>query len=145
MLAGKCLIAFSLLWPIPFGFIMYPLFGYKINMPMWGVERGYWWPLLAILGIGVLLCLVSRYKASSAERIKNIRLKETLLWLTFEIQKRGIALIVAFFLVTILIIALHRLFFTSWITVSVPVCAAIGIVGFLLFVGWRYYNDHKDD
>lgn len=112
---------------------------------MWGVERGYWWPLLAILGIGVLLCLVSRYKASSAERIKNIRLKETLLWLTFEIQKRGIALIVAFFLVTILIIALHRLFFTSWITVSVPVCAAIGIVGFLLFVGWRYYNDHKDD
>lgn len=112
---------------------------------MWGVERGYWWPLLAILGIGVLLCLISRYKAPSAEQIKKIRLKETLLGLTFEIQKRGIALIAGFFLVTMLVIALHRLFFTSWITVYVPVCAVIGIVGFLLYMGWCYYNDHKDE
>ena len=145
MILGKCLIIFSLLWPVPFGFIMYPWFGYKIDMPMWGVERGYWWPLLIILVIGIMLCLLSRYKSRSADAMKKAQLKDTMLAKALKLLNWGTLLIIVFFLVTLVIIALYYLFFTPMIYISVPVCAAIGVSCFLVYLGVRHYNNHKDN
>lgn len=145
MLLGKILIVFSLLWPVPFGFIMYPLFGEEIGMPMWGISRGYWWPLLSVLALGILLCLVSRYKSPTFEQIQKARFKETILARAFKFLEWGTLLIIGFFLVTLIILALYYLFFTPMLTISVPVCAAIGIVGFLIYVGCQHYNNNKNN
>lgn len=145
MLAGKCLILFSILWPVPFGFIMYPWFGYKIDMPMWGVERGYWWPLLIFLAIGILLCLISNYRSNTASQMHSARFKNTILGAAFKVIGYGGLAIIAFFIVSLLVVALYYLFLTPLIEYSVPIFAGIGIVGFLAYIGYLYYQNKKNE
>lgn len=145
MLAGKCLILFSILWPVPFGFIMYPWFGYKIDMPMWGVKPGYWWPLLIFFALGVVLCLISNYHSKDASQMQSAQFKNTILWLAFKVLIYGGLTIMVFLIMVLLIVALYYLFLTPLIEYSVPIFAGIGIVGYLTFIGYSYYRNKKNE
>ena len=145
MLVGKCLILFSILWPVPFGFIMYPWFGYKIDMPMWGIERGYWWPLLIFLALGILLCLISNYHSKTASQMRLAQFKNTILGTAFKVIGYGGLSIIAFFIVSSLVVALYYLFLTPLIEYSVPIFTGIGIVGCLTYIGYLYYQNKKNE
>ena len=136
---GKCLIVFSLLWPVPVGFVIYPLFGYKIDMPMWGIKAGYWWPLLGILATGILMCLIANY--SSAPSNPRPKFKTTVLFNVFKIFGYGLLIILGFILLVLLVVGLYYLFLTPSIEISVPVMFGIGTVGYLLYIGIKYYKE----
>lgn len=139
---GKCLIVFSLLWPVPVGFIIYPLFGYKIDMPMWGIKAGYWWPLLGVLVIGIVMCLLANYR--SLPYNPTPKFKATVLYNVTKVFGYGILAIIGFFLLVLFIVGLYYLFLTPLIEVSVPILFGTGIVGFLLYIGFKYYNERRN-
>ncbi len=141
LLIGKGLVAFSLLWPVPFGFVLYPWFGYKIDMPMWGVKAGYWWPLLGVLALGIIMCTIASYKSRIIDgqlpysRTPIAYLMKATLW--------SLAIIGGLILLALTIIAIYHLFFTSLIEISVPVGACIGVVGYLIYLWGLSCNNRK--
>ena len=141
---GKFLITFVALWPVPVGFIVYYSIGYKFDIPMWGEKAGYWWPLLGLLSFGFLLCLLSRYKGMSIEKLKSARFSDTIIGLIFRLLCVGLALGIIFWILTLLVVLFHYLFLTSAISVSVPVISGVAILAFLIHFGCKYYNNHSD-
>lgn len=111
---------------------------------MWGVKSGYWWPLLGFLGSGFLLCLLSRYKGMSIEKLKSARFSDTIISPLFRILCLGLIAGVIFWALTLLVILFHYLFLTSAIAVSVPIIAGIAVLAFLIYIGCRYYKNHPD-
>lgn len=141
-IVGKCLIIFSLLWPVPMGFVIYPWFGYKIDMPMWGIKSGYWWPLLGILATGIGMCLIANYSAAPCD--SKPKFKSTVFFNVFKVLGYGLLIILGFFLLVLLVVGLYYLFLTPLIEIAVPAIFGIGIVGFLLYVGIKYYKDRHN-
>lgn len=139
MLAGKCLILFSILWPVPFGFIMYPWLYDKIDS-----QYDYWWPLPIFLVLGIVLCLISNYHSKDAFQMQSAQFKNTILWIAFKVLAYGALTIIALLTIILLLKAYHYLFLTSLVEYSVPICAGIGAVGYFSYVGYRYYQNKKN-
>lgn len=109
---------------------------------MWGVENGYWWPLLGFMTLGFLLCVLSGYKPTNSDTKEPLTFRNSPISLLMRCILMTIGGIAAIFLLELLVIGLYYTFFTEYIKIIVPVGAAAGIVGFLFFIGWRYYKDN---
>lgn len=144
LIIGKILIICGPLFPVPLGFILYPWFGYKIGMPMWGEEWGYWTPMFYVMGLGLLLCRISGYKAKDVSKYENIPFRETITSLLIRIIGWGLGVVAVFMLLTLLVIVFWFLFLTERVLISVPVLFGMALVGFLLWFGYTYYKRYND-
>ncbi len=145
-LIGKGLIIASLLWPIPFGFViyipcLYPIFswGHTGEWDWWG----YWWPLLIIMAIGFVMCLKARYKAPNAAEISQIPLKETLGAKILIIIGWCLVGTIGFMLLVLFVIGCYYTFFTEYMFIITPILISTLFVGYLIYLGWTHYNNSK--
>ncbi len=144
LLLGKLLITLVALWPVPMGFIVYYSIGYKYDIPIWGQKAGYWWPLLGVLALGLILCLVSRYKGIGIEKLKSAQFADTFFAPLLKILYWGFLGALAFWALVLLVVLFHFLFLTSAINVSVPVLAGVAILIYLIYLGFKYRNKDSD-
>lgn len=172
MLLGKSLITFCLLWPIPVGLIIYfliykplcVLFNWMVenenvssdalsltisaiikpleDMPLWGISHGYWWPLLYVMVAGLALCLFSRYVSKGGDARKK-SIKDAPLRLLEPFILIGFGIVIAFWVVTLIVIGLYHLFLTNLIAFSVPALFGLIIVGLLVGFGVGYRKHYK--
>lgn len=141
LIIGKALIICGPLFPVPLGWILYPWFGYKIDMPMWGIKVGYWTPMFYVMGFGLLLCFISRYKAKQNNELDNAPLyKSTITAYLHFLICGGLAIVGGFMLLTLLIVGFWYLFLTERILITIPILLGI----FLLWFGAGYYYKHRD-
>ena len=75
----------------------------------------------------------------------SARFKKTILRTAFNVLGYGSLIIVTFLIVSLLVVALYHLFLTHLIEYSVPTLAGIGIVGYLTYIGFRYYKNKKNE
>lgn len=173
MLLGKSLVTFCLLWPTPVGFIIHfliyrplcSLFNWIIenenvssdaliltiraitrplgDMPLWGISHGYWWPLLYVMVAGLALCLFSRYVSKGVDARKQ-SIKDAPLRLLEPLILIGLGIVIAFWVVTLIVIGLCHLFLTDLIVYSVPVLFGLIIVGLLIGFGVGYWKHYKE-
>lgn len=139
LLLGKILITISLIWPIPLWFVLYPV-QYQISMPNW-VDDSYWWLLPAMNIIGIILCLVAKYRPSTFNN--PIPFRDSLTYQVFRIGLWSLAIVSSFVALVLAIMAIYYLFFTKLLTYWVPFAAPAIIFGILLWRGIRFYKSHK--
>lgn len=114
---------------------------------MWGIEKGYWWPLLGVIALGFLLCWISRYTPASPPSKKNIPMGFThspfyiLLRLTFY----GLCVFAGILVVAAVVIGLYYALCTEYIKIVFPVGAAATIFGFTCFFGYVLYRNNGDN
>lgn len=102
---------------------------------------GYWWPLLITLPVGCLLCYISKYQYNrDTESYGNAT--SPFLFL-FMLIKYGVYCIVGFFALVFAVIGIYYTFFTEYIFVIVPIVTAVAVLGYLIYVGCRYYKNYK--
>lgn len=163
MIAGKLLIIIGFLWPIPFAFV-FPFIGWMrelqpdtlgtpfplmawyyetIEPQILGRYWGYWWPLLISLSVGCVLCYISKYKCVDASSESESKISPFVF--LFRLIKWGVYVIVGFFLLTLVILGIYYTLFTKYITIIVPFGASAAILGFLIFVGIKFYRHNKDE
>lgn len=166
MILGKSLITFSLLWPVPVGFVIYfliykplcALFNWMVEtgtisagilnfisstiispldkMPLWGVSHGYWWPLLYITAVGLAICLLSRYSSNDCNKKSSFNGSPLMLLLPLTLI--GLGIVAVFWVVTLIIIALYHLFLTDLIEYSVPILFCAILLAVLIWIGIAY-------
>lgn len=160
LILGKILMIFSLLWPIPFGFV-FPLlswvkeiqphsFGWLQPILVWyydvmeqmvlGRYFGYWWPLLIVFASGFALCCLSSYKAQIDNTSENTispynYLFKTIKWTTVAV--------LVFLLFVLVIIGVYYAFFTRYLTIVFPVGAALAIAAYFIYVGVKFYKKSR--
>ena len=139
---GKALMLFGLLWPLPMGFIAYPIFEKIWDMPMWSVNHGFWWPVIGIFALGLIMCLFARYQAKRTDEELVFHYYDNPGFNLLKLVGWTLVAIGGFMLLVMLIIGLWWLFLTENIEWAVPMCAGIGIVGALIFYGVAYYKNH---
>lgn len=177
MLLGKSLITFSLLWPIPVGLIIYfliykplcVLFNWMAEngnvsadvlnlmtsaiikpleeMPLWGISHGYWWPLLYVMVAGLTICLFSRYVSKGVDKRKQ-SIKDAPLRLLEPFIFIGLGIVIAFWVVTLIIVGLYYLFLTDLIEYSVPILFCAILLAVLIWIGIAYkrnWNKNSGD
>ena len=139
-LLGKFLMIVALMWPIPMGYILYPLIGWQVDMPMWGIKPGYWWPLLGPFVAGLLMCLVTRYKANqlSYESVHKLQVGRLL----FKLIGWSVLIVLVFIVVSLLIAGFHYLFFTDMFEYSAPALFCIIALIAIIVFGVAYYNNY---
>lgn len=139
-LLGKFLMIVALIWPIPIGYILYPLIGWQVDMPMWGVKPGYWWPLLGPFVVGLLMCLMARYKANQLpyESVNKFHVGRLL----FKVIGWSVLIVLAFMVVSLLIAGFHYLFFTDMFEYSVPTLFCIIALVVIIVFGSAYYKNY---
>lgn len=163
MIIGKILIIISFLWPIPFAFVFpflswmrelhpdtlgtpSPLMSWyydTIEPQILGRYLGYWWPLLISLTVGCILCYISKYKCVNASIDSEPKVSPFIF--LFRLIKWAMYVIVGFFLLTLVVLGIYYTLFTKHITTIVPIGASVAILGFLIFVGCRYYKRNKNE
>ena len=163
MIIGKLLIVISFLWPIPFAFV-FPFiswmrelqpntFGTPFPLMAWYYETiepqilgkywGYWWPLFISLTIGCVLCYISKYKCVDSSSDPESKISPFVF--LFRLIKWAVYVIVGFFLLTLVVLGIYYTLFTKYITTIVPIGASAAILGFLIFVGIKFYRHNKDE
>lgn len=160
---GKALIVFSLLWPLPLEFIllcvgwfcelqpemlgfMRPLLtwlGGVISPFIWGQLFGYLWPLLITLVLGLALCCILGYRASSVNQ--GAEGSASPFRLLFQVIKWAVYGILGFYVLVLAIIGIYYTLFTKYVEIIVPIGAATAIVGYLLYIGWKVYTRNNKD
>lgn len=164
LVIGKFLIVLSFLWPIPCGYIV-PFLGWIgelqpeiigsllpnmggwyhewVVLNTWGKYMGYWWPLLIPLTIGCVLCYISKYKCVNSSSDLESQISPFVF--LFRLIKWAVYVIVGFFLLTLVVLGIYYTLFTKYITTIVPIGASVAILGFLIFVGIKFYRHNKDE
>lgn len=168
---GKILIIACLLWPVPVGFILFPVFNslwdiplwgidkglwgentadtimecirFLNDMPLWGIKHGYWWPLLGIMALGIILCVVANYKGvvDYSPSKESSSPISVILGLIFW-TLIGIG---GFMALILLIIGFYYLFFTEAIMYAVPIMLIGGLCAFLIWLGIRFYKENNSE
>ncbi len=87
-----------------------PIFDYiyQIPMSMWGFTEGYWWPVLGIIGLGVLICVVA--SSYSNHNIKPMKFNQTTIYWLFVIIKWSLYGVIGFHCIVWFLIGLLYFF-----------------------------------
>lgn len=94
-------------------------------------------PMFYVMGVGFLLCLISRYIAKDISKFRNLPFRDTMPALLLFLLCVGLVLIGGFMLLTLVIIAFWYLFLTENVLITIPILFAI----FLILAGAAYYNN----
>lgn len=142
---GKLLISISVLWPIPFGFICeYSMKSF--DRYVLATDDGYWWPVLYTFSLGVLLCLISRYKGKwvNDPDFEQATLADSfVIPILLKIFKWVMIVVGGFWAIVLFLVSFHYLFLTDAIEWSIPTIFLTVIVAGLFEIGRRGYVAYK--
>lgn len=161
LLIGKALIVCGALFPFPLWYVLEPLvrgWHYKViddyyydfdndwlSGWFWSIPHEpdkYWIPMFVVMGLGLLLCLLSRYRTKDADQYSAIPFRRSTPIILFYLIGLGLILVGAFMLLTVLVIAFWYLFLTERGLITIPICFGI----FLIWLGYmNYHENHKND
>ena len=142
LLFGKVLITLSFLCPIQFTFLFSPLIECDMPSTMWGEWLGYWRPLFGSLILGFLLCVLSKHTPKHCPE-EPLDFKHSPLAVAGIIIILGILLITAIIFLIFLLIGLYYIFISEYMPILLPICVGAGVVGSLLYLGWKVYKNNK--
>lgn len=141
LIIGKVLMIIPLLFPVPIGYIIYPWFGFQIDMPMWGIKNGYWWPLFGVFLLGVVLCLLSKYKTPYAlEYPIEATSQKNMYWVRrflIKLFKWVLILLLSFWILAFLV----YLYTGDRSNYSTPITFVSLLIGFFVWVGIKVYKN----
>lgn len=113
---------------------------------MWGAWLGYWWPLLGSLALGLILCMLSKHEPKHIPE-EPLDIDHSPLVVTSGIIVLGVLLIIVILAFIFLIIGIYYVFFSKYMPIVLPICVGVGVVGYLLYIGWKCYckSDSKSE
>ncbi len=144
LLLGKAFIAISFLCPIPFDFIPHIFVGCNVSMAACGTSLGYWWPLLRSLALGFMLCVLSKHTSKHIPE-EPLDIEHSPLAVTGGIITLGVVLIIVILALIFFIIGIYYAFFSEYMPIVLPICIGVGIVSYLLYIGWKCYHQFDND
>lgn len=138
LLSGKLLIIFSMLWPMPFGFIL----DFKeYAFGEWPYK--YWLPLLVVMAFGILLCCIGNYINTDPGKPNKLQTGHILISYYFKTIKWSLAVIGVLYLIGGILVGLWHLFrICGWDFAMALFCLGVP-VGVAVYYGWQVYNEHK--
>ncbi len=144
LLLGKAFIAISFLCSIPLAFILHLFVGYNVSMATCGTSLGYWLPLLGSLTLGFMLCVLSKHTPKHIPE-EPLDIEHSPLTVTGGIITLGVVLIIVILALIFFIIGIYYAFFSEYMPIVLPICVGVGIVSYLLYIGWKCYHQFDNE
>lgn len=157
---GKGLVATGLLWPVPISLIVaaiywiselsgipiydYPPLNFLTFIPDWThvLDIGnravlYWWPFLIIMSLGIVICVITKYKQNNGTENATECTSPVMLKIAFYVS----AIIIGFNLLMLVIVGIY--YYYKYIEYTALPTFGLLILGWMIWFGWRYYCDEK--
>lgn len=139
MVIGKCLMVLAFLWPIPLQFVIPYVcqwFGYW-EVPMWGDDNLYWWPMGICFVVGLLITLLASNKSKDAPISSNQDVPARLFMVA---TKWSAYIVVGFFVLTLVVLGLYYTICTEYNRIIVPILIGVGVIGQVVWYASKYYE-----
>ena len=135
--------------PEIFNFVIEYFFSPLGQMPLWRVQHGvFWWPLLYLFAIGIILCVLSKYKSQASDTKKEYSFKNSPTRILQPLIVWGLVIIAIFWALVFTVVGFYYLFLTPRIEYSVPIMFGLISLTLLIVFGVAYKknweNSHKE-